>query len=124
MVMEFNPDGSIKVPGMFVKQPKSMNIRKDVVSEFAPKKCLLSIKGEKNYVLFVLSRFTCETPIKMIDNSDGIDIEIGSDFKRCSDCKNLTYKLSASVKGDCSIDLGTCTAKGSQQKFSDEDYFS
>jgi hypothetical protein len=122
-MMEFNADGSLKLPGGYAKQMKRINIRKDIISEFAPKKCMLSITGEKNRVSQVLSIFSCDTPIKKIESEKGFDVEIGSDFKRCSDCKSLSYKLSACVNGDCNIDNGTCTAKGFQQRFCDEDYF-
>ena len=121
--MEFNPDGSIKLPSKFAKQAKKMNIRKDIISEYAPKSCRMSIAGDKQKIIWVLSRFECDTPIKKVETDDGFDVEIGSDFKRCSDCKNLSYRLSASVNGDSSIDIGTCTAKGVHPQFCEEDYF-
>lgn len=122
-MMEFNADGSLKLPGGYVKQAKRINIRKDIISEFAPKKCIVSITGEKQKIGMVLSMFKCDTPIKKTETSEGFDVEIGSDFKRCSDCKSLSYKLSASVNGNCNIDKGTCTAKGIHPQFCEEDYF-
>ena len=123
--MEFNADGSLKLPGGYEKKVRKINIRKDVISEYAPKKCMLAVTGDKNRISIVLQMFKCDTPLKKTETEteNGFDIEVGSDFRRCSDCKNLSYKLSAIVNGDCNIDKGTCTAKGEHQKFCEEDYF-
>jgi hypothetical protein len=121
--MEFNPDGSLKIPEKFKTPLKRLNIRKDILSEYAPKKCRIHVTGEPNLVEKIICGFQCETPIKLSAYEDRHEIEIGSDFKRCSDCRELVYKLSAIVQGDCHIDNGTCTAKGIQQKFCYEDYF-
>lgn len=121
--MEFNPDGSLKIPECYKKQVRKLNIRKDILSEYAPKRCVLNIGGDCSSVKGIFVSFQCETPMKISEIDKGYMIEIGSDFKRCSDCKNLVYKISAAVQGDCNIDKGTCTAKGTQPKFCYEDYF-
>jgi hypothetical protein len=121
--MEFNPDGSLKIPKLYEKKARRMNIRKDILSEYPPKSCILSVKGDCSSVRRIFDSLERETPMKLSEADKGFEIVVGSDFKRCSDCRNLVYKLSAAVQGDCNIDNGTCSAKGSQQVFCYEDYF-
>ncbi len=121
--MEFNPDGSLRIPGQYRKEKKGVNIRKDIVSEYAPKKCVLSVTGKMDRVAPIVTAFSGQTPIKKLRTEDGFEVEIGSDFARCSDCRELVFRISSACGGDCSVDEGTCTYKGRQQQFSYEDYF-
>jgi uncharacterized protein with PIN domain len=129
--MEFNPDGSLKLPGSMKKEdPKKkletercVHIRKDLIYDRAPKKCRLQVTFSKLMQPVLENTFT-ETPaeIKKIDERE-YSVDIGSHFKRCQECNAFVKKLSEKAHGNSIEEKGTCTFKGRTQSFSYEDYF-
>ena len=105
--MEFNSDGSLKLPPKMQKsldnQNERMNssrcikIKKEIINFEAPKKCNLQItlsnaisdfRFVNNIYNYFLEGSTVSTKLIQIDDLN-YTIEIGTDFKRCSDCTNL-----------------------------------
>ncbi|MBT3406747.1 hypothetical protein HN419_06335 [Candidatus Woesearchaeota archaeon] len=139
-MLEFNPDGSIKMPDKFVKKASNDNrrmqtqrcvkIRKEIVNDRSPKKCALRIElssslqpgfVEKVHGYFVNES---EVPSKVIKVSDKeYDVEIGTCFRRCSDCNALVAKFRHFLNGNVILDIGSCTYKGVAQNFCYEDHF-
>lgn len=99
--MEFNADGSIKLPESLqtkkdadnrVLEGRSLSITKQVVKTTAPKSCTLTIVPSKNleegfvektYGFFVKRS---NTPTKLTRGNGEYVITIGSAFSRCKDC--------------------------------------
>jgi len=138
-MIEFNPDGSIKLPNNIseekkkkehrIKNTRCAQVRKEVVSTYAPKKCMLHIDlSEKiqdtKYIekAFDDSRNNSETPIKVIKIEDNrYAIEIGSSFRRCSECNQIIGRLRDILDGNVILDKGSCTLK--EREFTYEDHF-
>ena len=137
----FNPDGSIKLPKELqenkdnteqrMKNQRCLLVRKDLVYDRAPKKCVLSIKlsdnlndpnfVEKTYKFFIEQS---ETPTKHIKiNEKEHQIEIGSDFRRCSDCANLISRFKSFLYDNVIVEKGSCTFERKTQDFCYEDHF-
>ena len=139
--MEFNPDGSIKLPEHVQKKKKQDNFRltqahciqvkKDVVSFSAPKKCVLHVRlsdklMDDGFVDSIHKRFnsTAEVPTKIQKVKDKeFDIEIGTCFRRCSDCTKLIGMFKEHVAGNIIENKGNCTYERPQQNFCHEDHF-
>jgi hypothetical protein len=137
--MEFNPDGSIKLPEKFAKQKqdrenrlknsKCILIRKDIVDTRSPKKCVLRIKlsdaiYDNSFVhnVYNVFRERAEVPTKLKKlNEKGFEVEIGTCFRRCSDCNALIARFRNSINGSVIEDSGSCTFE--KRKFDYEDYF-
>lgn len=135
---EFNPDGSIKIPGIIaenqlrkeekLKKERCILVKKELVN-FTPKKCLLHIKlseafPDSNFVSTIFHSFQerADVVAKMIKlNEKEFDIEIGSDFHRCKDCCNLVGRFREFLDGNIIEDKGSCTLK--ERSFAYEDYF-
>lgn len=142
LMIEFNPDGSIKLPEHVAKKKASddykmqkgqcIKYRKDIVSERAPKKCqiMLTLSEaiiDERFVLTIHKRFSnrVETPTKIEQLSDNeFKVEIGTDFRRCSDCQSFIGEIREFLYGNMIEESGTCT-KGTMRKksFCYEDYF-
>jgi len=138
-MFEFNPDGSIKVPKQYedkkrleserMTNRRCISIKKDVVSVRPPKTCKLSIELSKAFMdnSFIMNTFnefkkSSETPSKIVQVSDKeFVIEIGSDFRRCSDCNKIVSRFREFLSGNVILDKGTCTMK--EREFCFEDYF-
>jgi hypothetical protein len=105
------------------------NIRKEVVSNYAPKKCLLHISLSKTIkdakdIEASLNRVKAnfETPIKLISGLEGeYKIEIGTNFRRCSDCTKIASIIQEMFDGNLILDKGNCTLK--EREFCYEDHF-
>ena len=140
-MMQFNPDGSLKLSQKTVAQKKDNEdrminsrcvlIRKEIVNFSAPKKCLLHLKiseaiADNRFVLTTYNYFkeNAAVPSKMMKiNDKEFDIEIGTDFRRCTDCTNLVNRYRESSDGNIIEQKGSCTFSGFRNNFSYEDHF-
>jgi hypothetical protein len=139
--MQFNPDGSLKLSSKTLQQRKDdedrmrykkcVLIRKEVVNFSAPKKCVLHLKLsdaliDSRFVETIYNYFkeNAAVPSRFIKvNEKEFDIEIGTDFRRCSDCTNLVNKYREFLDGDIIEQKGSCTFSGFRNNFSYEDHF-
>ncbi|HLC50623.1 MAG TPA: hypothetical protein VJI97_04315 [Candidatus Nanoarchaeia archaeon] len=141
-MIEFNPDGSIKIPDFMQKriqenQDKFSNnpcilIKKEVVNFTAPKKCVLHMKisdkihsSEFVDAAFRQIREASSVPLKINKlNEKEFEIEVGTHFKRCSDCTNLIRKYKEIMHGNLIEEKGNCTYSGfASNSFFYEDHF-
>ena len=138
---QFNPDGSIKVPEAFEKQTKEKEhrlktqrcilVRKEVVSDKSPKKCLLRITlsdafTDSGFVKKTYGYFmgNSEVPSKLTKvNDKEFEVEIGTCFRRCSDCNSLIRQFKDFLDGNVIEEQGSCTYEGKSQHFCYEDHF-
>jgi hypothetical protein len=142
-MFEFNPDGSLKLPDTLIKAKSEKEermkkgncilIKKELVSFFAPKKCVLHLvlsEGIKdNRFVENVYKYFCEnasvlTKIKKIDEKE-FEIEIGTDFKRCSDCDQLVARFRDFLDGNLIEEKGNCNYEGRTRNnnFCYEDHF-
>ncbi|MBW3002897.1 hypothetical protein KY338_07090 [Candidatus Woesearchaeota archaeon] len=135
-MVEFNPDGSIKIPGSIaaniarkelkLKREKCILIKKEFL-DFKPKKCVLHIKvseafEDSNFVSAIFHSLQLDTPVKLVKiNEQEYDIEICSDFKRCSDCNAISRRFREYLEGNMIEEKGSCPQK--EKDFYYEDYF-
>jgi uncharacterized protein with PIN domain len=135
-MVEFNPDGSIKIPASIaanqerkelkLKKERCILIKKELV-DFKPKKCVLHIKvseafEDSDFISAIFRSLERDTPAKLIKISEReFDIEIGTDFKRCSDCNALVRRFREYLEGNMIEEKGSCTQK--EKDFYYEDYF-
>ncbi len=136
---EFNPDGSIKLPENLAKKNENMQnrmrntkciqIEKRVVSFTSPKKCNLSLTLSdkiydfsfiENVFKYFLNRAETQFKLNKISNKE-FEIEVGTSFKRCSECNQLVVRLRNAVDFNIFEKEGTCTSK--KKEFCYEDYF-
>ena len=139
--MEFNPDGSIKLPASLAKKneddkqrmqsQRCITVFKDLVSTKAPKKCILHITlsnglHDSRFVETIYREFkqTASVPskIRQIDDKN-FEVEIGTDFKRCTDCTSLLNKYREFLDQNLIEKKGNCTFEGRRNNFAYEDYF-
>ena len=135
--MEFNEDGSLKLPDHMIKrkQEKEHRMKKG--------RCMIIKKEMVNFVLniqlsdaFTDNSFVEKThkyfnensqvPSKLIKiNEKEFNVEIGTDFRRCSDCAELIKRFNEFLFGNIIEEKGNCPHKGSfrEQNFCYEDYF-
>jgi hypothetical protein len=139
-MLQFNPDGSLKLSQGTVqkkqetedrmKRGRCILVHKEMVSFSAPKKCILRIKLSDNINdnLFMdrihhFFKSQVDTPSKIIKlNEKEFDIEIGTDFRRCTDCMNLINRYREFLDGNLIEEKGNCTFEG-RKNFAYEDYF-
>ena len=137
-MIEFNPDGSIKIPAnvaanqakkeMRMKKQRCILVKKELV-DFKPKKCVLHIKvseafEDSNFISDIFTSFKnqADTPSKLIKiNEREFQAEIGTDFQRCRDCNSLIRRFREFLDGNIIVDKGSCTQK--ERNFAYEDYF-
>lgn len=135
-MVEFNPDGSIKIPGSMaaniarkelkLKREKCILIKKEFL-DFKPKKCVLHIKvseafEDSDFVSAIFHSLHLDTPVKLVKISEReFDIGVGSDFKRCSDCNHISRRFREYLEGNMIEEKGSCTQK--EKDFYYEDYF-
>ncbi|MFH1683190.1 MAG: hypothetical protein ABIA37_05340 [Candidatus Woesearchaeota archaeon] len=140
-MIEFNPDGSIKLPGKLVKSKEEnqnklksqrcIKVVKEVVSSKTPKRCVLRITlsdriTDNRFVDNLYKEFkdTAAVPSKIIKrNEKEFEIEIGTDFKRCTDCSSLVGKYREFLDQNVIEEKRGCTFEGMKRDFSYEDYF-
>ncbi|MFC1732514.1 hypothetical protein ACFL6I_19595 [candidate division KSB1 bacterium] len=142
-MVEFNEDGSLRLPDNVLKKKqekedrlkkgKCMLIKKDLVSFTAPKKCILRIRlsdaiTDNRFIETTYKYFSenAKVPSKLIKiNEKEFDVEIGTDFRRCSDCTELIKRFNEFLYGNIIEEKGNCSYGNSfrKQDFSYEDYF-
>ena len=138
---EFNEDGSLKLPERFARAKKEkevklrtqrcMLIRKEVVNDRAPKKCVLKIRlsdffKDNSFVAKLHHYFSNNSEVlsklKKINEKE-FEVEIGTCFRRCSDCSSLVKQYKDFLDGNVIEEKGSCTYERRQQDFCYEDYF-
>jgi len=141
-MVEFNSDGSIKLPSVItkfaeqrdnkLKKERCILVKKEVVSFTSPKKCVLHIQlsdafSGNSFVKSVYDNFqnSSQVPSKLIKLSEKeFQVEIGTDFKRCSDCCSLLKKFRDFLDNNVVEDRGNCTFENKRTaNFNYEDYF-
>ena len=140
-MIEFNPDGSLKLPGHMIKQneaklnklknQKCIKIQRELINITPPKKCRLSItlseaitdnRFIENIYAQLNQNFT--TPMKLNKiNEKQYELEIGTEFKRCTECNTLINNYREFLEGNLIDEKGKCTFQ-IRRNFCYEDYFS
>ncbi|MFH0869703.1 MAG: hypothetical protein V1866_01445 [archaeon] len=138
---DFNPDGSLRLPEGVMKRKEEnvqkmisqqcMRVRKEITSHSAPKKCILRLTLSKAIAdqRFIDTIFNCfkneaKTPMKLSRTGEQeFEIEIGSDFKRCTECTALIGRYREFLNGKIIEEKGNCTFAGRIGNWSEEDYF-
>lgn len=139
-MVEFNPDGSIKIPAKLaasraaedtrMKTGRCMTIRKEIVSVRPPKSCELHLTvsdriTDQRFMENIFREWTeqAEVPAKMTRLSGSeFRVEIGTCFSRCSDCTRLIQKYRVFLDANVIEKKGSCEY-GANRKCSYEDYF-
>lgn len=140
--MQFNEDGSLKISSSAIKKKQDnidrmkkyrcIKIHKEMVNFSAPKKCLLHITlsdviTDNKFIETIHNYFksSCDVPTKLIKiNDKEFDVEIGTHFKRCSDCTTLVNRYREFMDDSAIIEKGNCTYESfSSRNFAYEDYF-
>jgi len=140
-IIEFNQDGSIKLPEHLAKKKqeeqhrlkkgKCILIKKELVNGRSPKKCSLHIRlseafSDNSFVERIYRYFSenSEVPSKLIKlNDKEFDVEIGTCFSRCSNCNSLVSRFREHLDGNVIEDKGSCSFEGRKQSFCYEDHF-
>jgi|FLOH01.1.fsa_nt_gi hypothetical protein len=141
-MLEFNPDGSLKL-GKQVEAKREENkikmisqkcvtITREVVNFTAPKKCVLRLQlsdafnNDHKFVNTIYGYFKdrAQVPSKLTKiNDKEFEIEIGTDFRRCTDCQSLRGEFREFLYGNMIDNKGNCTFEGMIKNFEYEDYF-
>ncbi len=138
-MVEFNPDGSIKLPSHMqksreekeykMKHHKIMKVRREVTKLDAPKECILHLTlsdaiTDDRFITTIFnqvqSRLSTPTKLERQDEKN-FTIKVGTDFKRCSDCTLMRAEFREFL-GNIIDEKGNCTYEG-RKSFSYEDYF-
>jgi hypothetical protein len=140
-MIQFNPDGSLKLGAKTVQQKidnenrmknsRCILIKKEMVSFSAPKRCILHIRlsdaiKDNRFIETTYNYFKekASVPSKIMKiNDKEFDIEIGTDFRRCSDCTNLVNRYREFLDGNIIEQKGNCTYENFRMNFSYEDHF-
>ncbi len=138
-MIEFNPDGSLKIPPWMTQakndehkiltNPFGMRIVKEVIRYESPKVCHLHITLSPHArtaasVQTITNDFKqhAQTPIKLTEKADKeLTIEIGTSFRRCSECTSLIGRFRENAEENLILKKGNCPYE--QHSFSNEDYF-
>ena len=136
-MVEFNPDGSIKLPERFaesnekLKSQRCIKIKRELVNFSAPKRCILHLTlsdviSDNRFVETLYNEFksraSVPSSIKKI-NEKQFDVQIETDFRRCSDCNSFINEYREFLGGVLIDDKGGCTFEGRKKNFCYEDYF-
>ena len=142
-MIQFNKDGSLKLPEKLIKNKsekenrlkkgKCILIQKELVSTFPPKKCALHIKlseaiTNNQFIENIYKDFlnNSEVPSKLIKlNEKEFRIELGTCFKRCSDCSSLINRYKEFLDNNIIEENGTCSYENNfkSKNFCYEDHF-
>ncbi|MBR9692014.1 hypothetical protein GOV06_04450 [Candidatus Woesearchaeota archaeon] len=140
-MVEFNPDGSIKLPELFAKRKEEnerrlknqrcIRVKREIVNFDSPKKCVLNITlseaiSDNRFIENIYNFFKekCSVPVKIKKISEKeFEIEVGTDFRRCSDCNSLINKYKDFLDGNLIDEKGNCTYEIKTGNFCYEDYF-
>lgn len=139
---EFNEDGSIKLPDWMQKNKseneaklrtqRCIKIKKQIINDRPPKSCELNITlseaiKDNKFIETIYNYFRekSEVPSKLIKvNEKEFRVEIGTCFRRCSDCSSLISRFREYLDGNIIEVQGACSYKDRQQSdFCYEDYF-
>ena len=138
-MFQFNPDGSLKVPGNIVRNSvinhskmqneRCIKVRKEVIFDRSPKKCAIFITLSKkvNYARFIetlyaeFSKKTESTTSLTKISEDEYKVEVGTSYRRCTDCCSFVNELKEFIQ--VVEEKGSCTFERSIPKFSYEDHF-
>ncbi len=141
LMIEFNSDGSLKLPGSVIakkeddkrkmQSQRCMNIKREIVSFTTPKKCVLRLVlsdafNDNTFVNTIYGYFKnrAVVPNKLTKITDKeFEVEIGTDFRRCTDCKSLINEFREFLHGNLIEETGSCTFEGRIKNFEYEDYF-
>jgi len=139
--MEFNPDGSMKLPEHMtrkkevdkekLKRQRCILVKREVVNFSAPKKCVLQITlsevlYDNRFIETIYNYFKekASVPHKLIKiNDKQFEVEIGTDLRRCTDCNSLINQYREFFEGNIIDEKGSCTFEGRKRNFCYEDYF-
>ncbi len=140
-MIEFNPDGSIKLPERLAKKKEENNkklkqqrcilVQRELVNTSAPKKCSLQITlsealTDNRFIETIYNYFKAKAsvPSKLIKiDEKQFKVEIGTDFRRCTDCNSLVNEYREFLEGNIIEKKGGCTFEGRKKNFYYEDYF-
>ncbi|MFH1849076.1 MAG: hypothetical protein ABH879_02720 [archaeon] len=138
-MFEFNADGSIRLPDKLASQKsknqvrlrsqRCMEIKRDLVSTSPPKRCIIHLTisqavKDHRFVDTIHKSFAgrASVPSKIVKVDErNYDIEIGTDFRRCTDCSSLINEYREFLDGNIIEDKGCCTFE--PRSFAYEDYF-
>ncbi len=128
-MVEFNADGSLKLPAFMVKAKseneermkcqRCLKVRRELISFTAPKKCLLHLTlsdalSDNRFVETIYNDFnersSVPSKLKKIDEKN-FEVEIGTDFRRCTDCLSLINEYREFLDGNVIEEKGSCTFK-------------
>lgn len=140
-MVEFNPDGSIKIPEQSarnkeenkekLRSQRCIKIKRDIINFTAPKKCVLHITlseslHDNRFIETIYGHFRekafVPNRLRKI-NEKQFDVEIGTDFRRCTDCNSLINEYREFLDGLIIDEKGGCTFEGRKRNFCYEDYF-
>ncbi len=140
-MIEFNPDGSIKLPEQFakkkeenkekLKKQRCILIKKEVMSFTPPKRCVLQITlsdsiSDNRFVETTYNYFKVKAsvPNRLVKiDEKRFEVEIGTDFRRCSDCSSLINMYREFLDGNIIEEKGSCTFEGRKKNFCYDDHF-
>jgi hypothetical protein len=140
-MVTFNPDGSLRIP-VRIAEKKQQNsqrmqsqicirIRRSIVSSVAPKKCALHITlsdaiKDSMFVSTIFKSFkeraSVPSSLKKINEKE-FGVEIGTDFRRCTDCCALVGLYREFLDGNIIEEKGGCTFLDNRKEMHYEDYF-
>ncbi|VVB81469.1 Uncharacterised protein [uncultured archaeon] len=128
-MVEFNPDGSLKLPAFMAKArseneermrcQRCLKVRRELVSFTAPKKCLLHLTlsealTDNRFVETIYNYFkdraSVPSKLRKIDEKH-FEVEIGTDFRRCTGCLSLINEYGEFLDGNLIEEKGCCTFK-------------
>ncbi len=139
-MIEFNEDGSLKLPEAYkknkldkenrMKNARCIKVKKEILSFDSPKKCLLRITlsekmTDNRFINTIFNYFNqqSEVPAKISKiNEKEFEVEIGTCFRRCTDCTSLIRRLREFLDGNLIEEKGECTFS-TGRNFCYEDYF-
>ncbi|MFW6311352.1 MAG: hypothetical protein ACOC1K_03860 [Nanoarchaeota archaeon] len=139
-MIEFNSDGSLKLPShlqqkkdretSLLNNAKCIKVERELVSEYAPKECHLIITPSKNLTdkrfitnIFIDHAKNLEVPLKLSKHDQGFKVVVCSHFKRCSTCCALIGKYRSFLDGNLIEKKGRCSFENYRKNFTYEDYF-
>ncbi len=115
-----------------MKNTVCMKIRKEVISVRPPKSCTLHLTvsdkvSDVRFISTIYEAFArrCEAPTKLNRLSDKeFSVDIGSSFRRCSDCTYLINRFRGFMNANVIEEDGNCDYRRRRSaNFQFEDYF-
>jgi len=137
--MQFNPDGSMHIPGREEAQAKKaekmktqqcIHLTKRVTNFEAPKACLLTIKlseaiTDARFVstIFNAQKKNARTPMTLtMTDIDEFEVVVGTNFLRCTECTKLVHEFKEHLFGNMIETKGNCPYEG-RKNFGYDDHF-